>query len=87
MVDRVKVGEVRLEKGKRRLLHQQDHRITVLLPLERPSEVIAGGRGTLAKPNSGANTSDLARPWHNPGQEVHEIERNKDHVRRRKEKR
>ncbi len=52
MVDRVTEAEVRLEKGKRRLLHQQDNRIAVLLPLERPSGVFAGGRGTLASPVS-----------------------------------
>lgn len=67
MVDGAAKGEVRSETGKNGPFQQRDDRIAVLLPLERPSGVFAGGRGTLARPDSGARTPELTKPRHNSG--------------------
>ncbi len=58
---------VRSERGKYGLDHQRDDGFVVLWPLERPSGVFAGSRGTLARPDSGARTPELAKPRHNSG--------------------
>jgi hypothetical protein len=46
--------------------------VTTVLPssflsIHQPSRVVAGGRGTLARPDSGGNTPELARLRHDSG--------------------
>ena len=67
LVDGGAHGEVRSKTGNIKLFQQRDDGFAVLLPLEGPSGVFAGGRGTLARPDSGARTPELARPRHNSG--------------------
>ncbi len=67
-VDGVTEGEVRSERGQKGPFHQRDDGFAVLLPRKTSSRVLAGGRSTLARPDSGANTPGLAGPPHNSGE-------------------
>ena len=67
LVDRERVGEVRPETRKYGLDHQCDHGFAFPLPCEGPRRVSLGVKGTLPRPNSGANVPEMARPRHNSG--------------------
>ncbi len=60
-VDGVAEGEVRLIRGKKGLFRRRDDGFAVLLPLETPSGVLARGRSTPARPDSGGNTPGIGK--------------------------
>ena len=63
VIDQRAKGELRSRRGQHRLCHQRDGVFAILLPPERPSGELAGVRGIVERPDSGAT----AQNWQDRG--------------------
>jgi hypothetical protein len=58
-VDQATEGEIGSQTGKKAPFHQRDDGLAVLMAREGPYGVVAGGRSTVAKPDSGWKQSRI----------------------------